>query len=93
MFLTSIMQSDKCNSRNKFEQNLKQKIITNFFEFLYTIFSYLTEPAATVCELPDYQGDGYCDDGNNNEGCLFDGGDCCGSDINLDYCTECICYE
>jgi cathepsin B len=26
-----------------------------------------------------YMGDGYCDSGNNNEECDFDGGDCCGS--------------
>ena len=25
--------------------------------------------------------------------CLFDGGDCCGSDVNTDFCTLCICYE
>ena len=25
-----------------------------------------------------YRGDGYCDDGNNNCGCEYDGGDCCG---------------
>ena len=26
----------------------------------------------------DFIGDGFCDDENNNEGCQFDGGDCCG---------------
>ena len=26
-------------------------------------------------------------------GCLFDGGDCCGSATNTQYCTLCICYE
>ena len=29
-----------------------------------------------------WHGDGYCDDVNNNEGCFFDGGDCCGSNVN-----------
>ena len=24
-------------------------------------------------------GDNYCDDGNNNAACNFDGGDCCGN--------------
>ena len=38
-------------------------------------------------------GDGYCDDESNIEGCLFDRGDCCGPNINLDFCTECICYD
>ena len=38
-------------------------------------------------------GDGYCDDINNNVGCNFDGGDCCGSNVNTQYCTECLCLE
>ena len=25
--------------------------------------------------------------------CHFDGGDCCGYDVNTQYCTECICFE
>ena len=37
--------------------------------------------------------DGFCNDGTNNAGCLFDGGDCCGSCINLDHCTECQCLS
>ena len=37
--------------------------------------------------------DGYCDDINNNLACSYDGGDCCGSNANTQYCTECICYE
>ena len=47
-------------------------------------------------------GDGYCDDTNNNEGCDFDGGDCCGSNVITELfffdgsgetCKDCICYE
>ena len=38
-------------------------------------------------------GDGYCDDINNNLSCNFDGGDCCGANINTDYCVECQCLE
>ena len=41
----------------------------------------------------DYIGDGYCDDANNNEGCQFDDGDCCGPEVLTDYCDECICHE
>ena len=36
-------------------------------------------------------GDGYCNDESNNPECGYDGGDCCGSCINTDYCTYCIC--
>ena len=44
-----------------------------------------------------FVGDDYCDDGNNNAGCNYDGGDCCpstpaptGWDF---YCTACECLE
>ena len=36
-------------------------------------------------------GDGYCNDETNNEHCNYDGGDCCGSCINTDYCKNCSC--
>ena len=45
------------------------------------------------CEIPSYHGDTYCDDENNNEACFFDGGDCCGSNVNTQYCTLCQCLE
>ena len=38
-------------------------------------------------------GDGNCDDPTNNEACHFDGGDCCGSNVNTQYCGDCICFE
>ena len=38
-------------------------------------------------------GDGYCDDINNSPDCTYDGGDCCGDNINTDYCTECQCLD
>ena len=44
-----------------------------------------------VCENPNWHGDGVCDDENNNEACFFEGGDCCGSNVNTQYCTECQC--
>ena len=39
-----------------------------------------------------YIGDNSCDDENNNQECNYDSGDCCGSNVNTDWCTECICY-
>ena len=47
----------------------------------------------TGCSYPSYHGDNYCDDENNNEACFFDGGDCCGSYVNIAYCSECLCLE
>ena len=45
------------------------------------------------CELPDFKGDGICDDENNNEACEYDGGDCCGSNADTSYCIECQCSD
>ena len=38
-------------------------------------------------------GNGYCDDGFNHAECMFDGLDCCGPNVNTDYCTLCECIE
>ena len=35
--------------------------------------------------------DGYCNDDTNIVECGYDGGDCCGSCINTEYCTNCSC--
>jgi len=45
------------------------------------------------CVLSAWKGDGFCDDGNNNCGCGWDGGDCCNSDSNFDYCSDCTCLD
>ena len=34
-----------------------------------------------------------CDDENNNAGCNWDGGACCGDNVSTDYCTECKCLD
>ena len=41
--------------------------------------------------IPAFIGTGWCDDVNNNAGCGFDGGDCCGPDVKTAYCSECQC--
>ena len=53
----------------------------------------LGEP--TGCVSPAYKGDGNCDDGNNNEGCEYDGGDCCATTakngkVKTKYCKKVI---
>ena len=55
------------------------------------------KPAAT-CGSAQYKGDGNCDDNNNNEGCEFDGGDCCaksvkGGEVRKDYCKAVGCDD
>ena len=47
----------------------------------------------SVCDYPAYVGDSYCDDGNNNEECGWDDGDCCGDDVITNYCYDCYCLD
>jgi len=47
----------------------------------------------SYCQMSHWKGDGYCDDENNNSECDWDGGDCCGSDVDTSFCTECACLE
>ena len=47
----------------------------------------------TDCTIPQWVGDGYCDDVINTELCNYDGGDCCGSSIDTTYCFECQCCD
>ena len=35
----------------------------------------------------------YCDDGNNNAACYWDGGACCGCNVLDYYCKECECLD
>ena len=38
-------------------------------------------------------GDSACDDVNNNEECQWDGGDCCGDNVNAAWCSVCACLD
>ena len=54
----------------------------------------MTRPEATTtptseCGSPNWQGDKVCDDRNNNAGCDYDGGDCCGDFVDTSYCKIC----
>ena len=35
--------------------------------------------------------DGFCDDANNIEECIYDGGDCCGITVQKHFCVNCTC--
>ena len=48
---------------------------------------------STECLETGHVADGYCDDVANTEICNWDGGDCCGPNRVIDYCTECQCHE
>ena len=56
----------------------------------------LQEGCFGECSSPNFVGDGFCDDGNNNCGCDWDNGDCCGSSgkgKQYEYCTSCACRD
>ena len=53
---------------------------------------FFSNKIGCVSSNPEWIEDGYCDDETNNAGCHFDGGDCCGVNVNTQYCNECICY-
>ena len=46
-----------------------------------------------TCGNPSYKGDDWCDDENNNCGCEWDGGDCCGKKVKKNYCKKCKCLD
>ena len=49
--------------------------------------------AALVCNgTPSWIGDGYCDDDNNNEGCYWDGDNCCNGGFH-NFCAICECLD
>ena len=43
------------------------------------------------CPTPLIVGDGFCNDETNNPDCNYDGGDCCGSCVVREQCSECQC--
>ena len=51
------------------------------------------EFVVTDCPQPTLIANGYCNDETNTQECSFDGGDCCGSCINIDLCTNCSCID
>ena len=52
-----------------------------------------TSAFSTACDLRDQIGDGFCNDETNNPNCEYDGGDCCGDDVDETYCTYCYCFS
>ena len=45
------------------------------------------------CKQNSFISDGYCNDETNIVECGYDGGDCCGSCINTEYCLNCTCID
>ena len=56
--------------------------------------SYFTDYDNVTCapgSLHALVGNNYCNDETNNDDCNYDGGDCCGSCVVKEYCSECEC--
>lgn len=54
------------------------------------------DDCSSGCGSENYFGDGFCDDYNNNCGCGWDGGDCCGDsgkNMQYNYCSDCACLD
>ena len=51
------------------------------------------QTCGSVGGTPAWIGDNACDDVNNNEECQWDGGDCCGDNVNTDWCQVCACLD
>ena len=58
-----------------------------------TFFFTPVDQKQCVIDRSHWLGDGFCDDGTNTESCNYDGGDCCGDSVSLDYCEDCLCHE
>ena len=58
-----------------------------------TIKAATAKDCSGSCYLDYWKGDNYCDDENNNCGCEWDGGDCCGEEVDTNYCQECECLD
>merc|ERR1711973_53303 len=50
-------------------------------------------PPTSGCGSPQWANDQWCDDENNNAECNWDGGACCGDNVNTQYCTACECLD
>ena len=47
----------------------------------------------SVCAYLHLIGNGFCNDEANTADCNYDGGDCCGPEVDKKYCADCICHE
>jgi len=61
--------------------------------FTTTTKTTTTSSSTDGCGSPEYATDSWCDDGNNNDGCNWDDGACCGDNVDKEYCTLCECRD
>merc|ERR1711936_730082 len=74
-------------------QSSRMKVFLLSVVYLSTVGALPHQDRQNGCAVPQWKGDNYCDDVNNNAGCEFDGGDCCGANVNTAFCTQCQCLD
>ena len=93
-----------CMECNIIKINYLPSIILQFIQIFLTYIANIGDVCGappskcpdgdlTHCGFPMYKGDGYCDDPNNNCGCDWDGGDCCGDNVRTLFCSICKCLD
>ena len=83
-----------CDSNDECQGDLRCDIIRGCPESL-GFNSDVACCSSTACADPQWVNDFYCHDISNTEECLWDGGDCCGDNVNTHplSCSECACLD
>jgi len=84
------------HSNYQWQELPEQLSISHFYHTQFivpvSLIPSCSDDGIVGCPFSPYFNDDYCDDELNNVDCDYDGGDCCLSDTNKDYCSDCICY-
>ena len=81
-------------NQNELESGIEGDYVDYYYDdYESTTTTQTTTTDSSGCEYPDWVGDEYCDDENNNVDCSFDGGDCCGDNVDTSFCSQCLCLE
>ena len=80
---------DQLKKGEKLFRNQYIKPCGNFISIL--INHLISTYTISGCPKPHWKNDGFCDDMTNIAECEYDGGDCCGDNVNTLYCISCFC--
>ena len=69
--------------------NMMFLVLSFLFVFAQAELDFEREEQCQYGGFPELVGNGICNDENNNEKCNWDGGDCCGDEVNKDHCIHC----
>ncbi len=68
--------------------------VPKYFSTNISFWNYTCSKQGSCLDNPSniFMANGYCNDEINNGDCNFDGGDCCTTEISMDYCDQCQCH-